>query len=129
MKFSKLTDRIAELGSDKWALHLEARKLKEHNINCDIINITTIKPLDKEAVLKSINKTKCAVTTEEHQILGGLGGSIAQLTAKNLPVPLEFVGVNDSFGESGKPMDLMKKYKIDRDSIFKAAMQVVKKKG
>ena len=120
---------IFATGHTVWEALEASRKLKEHNINCDIINITTIKPLDKEAVLKSINKTKCAVTTEEHQILGGLGGSIAQLTAKNLPVPLEFVGVNDSFGESGKPMDLMKKYKIDRDSIFKAAMQVVKKKG
>ena len=120
---------IFATGHTVWEALEASRKLKEHNINCDIINITTIKPLDKEAVLKSINKTKCAVTTEEHQILGGLGGSIAQLTAKNLPVPLEFVGVNDSFGESGKPMDLMKKYKIDRDSIFKAAIQVVKKKG
>ena len=120
---------IFATGHTVWEALEASRKLKEHNINCDIINITTIKPLDKEAVLKSINKTKCAVTTEEHQILGGLGGSIAQLTAKNLPVPLEFVGVNDSFGESGKPMDLMKKYNIDRDSIFKAAMQVVKKKG
>ena len=120
---------IFATGHTVWEALEASRKLKEHNINCDIINITTIKPLDKEAVLKSINKTKCAVTTEEHQILGGLGGSIAQLTAKNLPVPLEFVGVNDSFGESGKPMDLMKKYKIDRDSIFKAAMQVLKKKG
>ena len=120
---------IFATGHTVWEALEASQKLKEHNINCDIINITTIKPLDKEAVLKSINKTKCAVTTEEHQILGGLGGSIAQLTAKNLPVPLEFVGVNDSFGESGKPMDLMKKYNIDRDSIFKAAMQVVKKKG
>ena len=120
---------IFATGHTVWEALEAGRKLKEHNIHCDIINITTIKPLDKEAVLKSINKTKCAVTTEEHQILGGLGGSIAQLTAKNLPVPLEFVGVNDSFGESGKPMDLMKKYKIDRDSIFKAAIQVVKKKG
>ena len=120
---------IFATGHTVWEALEAGRKLKEHNIHCDIINITTIKPLDKEAVLKSINKTKCAVTTEEHQILGGLGGSIAQLTAKNLPVPLEFVGVNDSFGESGKPMDLMKKYKIDRDSIFKAAMKVVKKKG
>ena len=120
---------IFATGHTVWEALEASKKLKEHNINCDIINITTIKPLDKEAVLKSINKTKCAVTTEEHQILGGLGGSIAQLTAKNLPVPLEFVGVNDSFGESGKPMDLMKKYNIDRDSIFKAAMQVVKKKG
>lgn len=120
---------IFATGHTVWEALEAGRKLKEHNIHCDIINITTIKPLDKEAVLKSINKTKCAVTTEEHQILGGLGGSIAQLTAKNSPVPLEFVGVNDSFGESGKPMDLMKKYKIDRDSIFKAAIQVVKKKG
>ena len=120
---------IFATGHTVWEALEASKKLKEHNINCDIINITTIKPLDEKAVLKSINKTKCAVTTEEHQILGGLGGSIAQLTAKNLPVPLEFVGVNDSFGESGKPMDLMKKYKIDRDSIFKAAMQVVKKKG
>ena len=120
---------IFATGHTVWEALEASKKLKEYNINCDIINITTIKPLDEKAVLKSINKTKCAVTTEEHQILGGLGGSIAQLTAKNLPVPLEFVGVNDSFGESGKPMDLMKKYKIDRDSIFKAAMQVVKKKG
>ena len=120
---------IFATGHTVWEALEASKKLKEHNINCDIINITTIKPLDEKAVLKSINKTKCAVTTEEHQILGGLGGSIAQLTAKNLPVPIEFVGVNDSFGESGKPMDLMKKYKIDRDSIFKAAMKVVKKKG
>ena len=120
---------IFSTGHTVWEALEASRELKKHNINCDIINITTIKPLDEEAVLKSINKTKCAVTTEEHQILGGLGGSIAQLTSKNLPVPQEFVGVNDSFGESGKPMDLMKKYKIDRDSIFKAAMQVIKKKG
>lgn len=120
---------IFSTGHTVWEALEASRELKKHNINCDIINITTIKPLDEEAVLKSINKTKCAVTTEEHQILGGLGGSIAQLTSKNLPVPIEFVGVNDSFGESGKPMDLMKKYKIDRDSIFKAAMQVIKKKG
>ena len=120
---------IFSTGHTVWEALEASKELKKHNINCDIINITTIKPLDKEAVLKSINKTKCAVTTEEHQILGGLGGSIAQLTSKNLPVPLEFVGVNDSFGESGKPMDLMKKYKIDRDSIFKAAIQVIKKKG
>ena len=120
---------IFSTGHTVWEALEASRKLKKHNINCDIINITTIKPLDEEAVLKSINKTKCAVTTEEHQILGGLGGSIAQLTSKKLPVPLEFVGVNDSFGESGKPMDLMKKYKIDRDSIFNAAMQVIKKKG
>ena len=120
---------IFATGHTVWESIEAGKQLEANNISWEIINITTIKPLDKNAILNSIYKTKCAVTAEEHQILGGLGGSIAQLTAKNLPVPLEFVGVNDSFGESGKPMDLMKKYKIDRDSIFKAAMQVVKKKG
>ena len=120
---------IFATGHTVWEALEAEKKLKENNVSCEIINITTIKPLDESAILASIKKTKCAVTAEEHQILGGLGGSIAQLTAKNLPIPLEFVGVNDSFGESGKPMDLMKKYNIDRDSIFSAAMKVVKKKG
>ena len=93
-----------------------------------MINIATIKPLDEETILHSIKKTKCAVTCEEHQILGGLGGSIAQLSAKNLPIPIEFVGVDDKFGESGKPMDLMKKYQIDRNSIYNAVINVLKKK-
>ena len=120
---------IFATGHTVWEALEAEKKLKENNVSCEIINITTIKPLDESAILASIKKTKCAVTAEEHQILGGLGGSIAQLTAKNSPIPLEFVGVNDSFGESGKPMDLMKKYNIDRDSIFSAAMKVVKKKG
>ena len=120
---------IFATGHTVWEALEAGRKLKENNISSEIINITTIKPLDESAILESIKKTKCAVTTEEHQILGGLGGSIAQLTAKQNPIPLEFIGVNDSFGESGKPMDLMKKYKIDRDSIFNAAMKVIKKKS
>ena len=120
---------IFATGHTVWEALEAEKKLKENNVSCEIINITTIKPLDESTILASIKKTKCAVTAEEHQILGGLGGSIAQLTAKNLPIPLDFVGVNDSFGESGKPMDLMKKYNIDRDSIFSAAMKVVKKKG
>ena len=119
---------IFATGHTVWEALKAGEKLKKNNISCEIINITTIKPLDESAILRSIQKTKCAVTTEEHQILGGLGGSIAQLTAKYNPIPLEFVGVNDSFGESGKPMDLMKKYKIDRDSIFSATMKVVNKK-
>ena len=120
---------IFATGHTVWEALEAGRKLKENNISSEIINITTIKPLDESAILESIKKTKCAVTTEEHQILGGLGGSIAQLTAKKNPIPLEFIGVNDSFGESGKPMDLMKKYKIDRDSIFNAAVEVIKKKS
>ena len=119
---------IFATGHTVWESLEASKKLQENNINCEVINITTIKPLDQEAILKSIEKTKCAVTCEEHQILGGLGSSIAQLTAKQLPVPIEFVGVNDKFGESGKPMDLMKKYQIDRNSIANAVINVLKKK-
>ena len=119
---------IFATGHTVWEALEAEKKLRQNNINCDIINITTIKPLDKAVVLQSIQKTKCAVTAEEHQILGGLGGSIAQLTTQHMPIPLEFVGVNDTFGESGKPMELMKKYKIDRESIFEAVMRVIKRK-
>ena len=119
---------IFATGHTVWEALEASKKLQENNINCEVINITTIKPLDEEAILKSIQKTKCAVTCEEHQILGGLGSSISQLTAKQLPVPIEFVGVNDKFGESGKPMDLMKKYQIDRNSIANAVINVLKKK-
>ncbi len=72
-----------------------------------MINIHTIKPLDTEAVIKSISKTKCAVTVEEHNIIGGLGDSIAQVAARNLPIPIEYVGTNDTFGESGTPTQLL----------------------
>ena len=119
---------IFATGHAVWEALEASKKLQENNINCEVINITTIKPLDEEAILNSIQKTKCAVTCEEHQILGGLGGSIAQLSAKKLPIPIEFVGVNDKFGESGKPMDLMKKYQIDRNSIYNAVINVLKKK-
>ena len=119
---------IFATGHTVWEALEASKKLQENNINCEVINITTIKPLDEKSILDSIQKTKCAVTCEEHQILGGLGGSIAQLSAKNMPIPLEFVGVNDKFGESGKPMDLMKKYQIDKNSIINAVMNVLKKK-
>ena len=119
---------IFATGHTVWESLEASKKLQENNINCEVINITTIKPLDEEAILKSIQKTKCAVTCEEHQILGGLGSSISQLSAKQLPIPIEFVGVNDKFGESGKPMDLMKKYQIDRNSIANAVINVLKKK-
>ena len=112
-----------------WEALEAAKKLEEKHINCEVINISTIKPLDETAIIKSIEKTKCVVTAEEHQILGGLGGSIAQLIVKHQPVPLEFVGVNDSFGESGRPMELMKKYKIDRNSILNAVMKVIQRKS
>ena len=112
-----------------WEALEASKKLNEHNISCDVINITTIKPLDNDLILKSVKKTKCAVVAEEHQILGGLGCSIAQLTSQKFPIPINFVGINDSFGESGNPMELMKKYKIDKNSIVSAVKKVIRKKA
>ena len=108
---------------------LKAKKvLAEKNINAEIINIHTIKPLDKEAVIASAQKTGCVVTAEEHMILGGLGESIAQVLGRNLPTPLEMVAVDDSFGESGKPVDLMKKYGLNSENIVIAAEKAVLRK-
>ncbi|RVU00220.1 transketolase family protein [Mucilaginibacter limnophilus] len=102
--------------------------LAEEGIDAEIINIHTIKPLDAEAVLKSVAKTGCVVTAEEHNRLGGLGDSIAQLLAVNNPTPQEFVAVNDSFGESGTPAQLMTKYGLDAVNIVKAVKKVIARK-
>ena len=108
---------------------IEAGKiLEEKGISVEIINIHTIKPLDETAVLNSIRKTKCAVTAEEHNIIGGLGDSIAQLAARHFPVPIEYVGTRDTFGESGKPMDLLKKYGLDSPDIVAAAEKAISRK-
>ena len=93
-----------------------------------MINIHTIKPLDEEAILKSVTKTKCVVTAEEHQMNGGLGDSVAQLLSRKLPTPQEFVAVNDSFGESGTPDELLKKYGLDSTNIVSAVNKVMKRK-
>ena len=93
------------------AIEAEAQ-LAEQGISAEVINIHTIKPLDRQAVIDSVTKTKCVVTAEEHQINGGLGDSIAQLLARELPAPIEMVGVQDSFGESGKPAELMEKIRF-----------------
>lgn len=102
--------------------------LAEQGISAEVINIHTIKPLDTEAILESVAKTGCVVTAEEHQMNGGLGDSVAQTLAMNHPAPLEMVAVNDSFGESGKPAELMTKYGIDAANIVKAAQKVIKRK-
>jgi transketolase len=108
---------------------VEAGKILEaKGISVGVINIHTIKPLDTEAVLAALKRTRCAVTCEEHNVLGGLGDSIAQVAAKNIPVPIEMVGVNDSFGESGKPVELLKKYGLDPENIVKAAEKVMARK-
>ncbi len=109
---------------------LEATKiLHNKGISADVINIHTIKPLDQEAIIKSVNKTGCVVTAEEHNFLGGLGESVARILASNNPSPQEFVAVNDTFGESGKPAELMKKYGLNADSIVVNVERVLKRKN
>lgn len=102
--------------------------LQEKGISVDLYNIHTIKPLDEEAIIKSISKTKCAVTAEEHNIIGGLGDAVAQVAAKNKPVPIEYVGTKDTFGESGKPVELLKKYGLDVADIVAAAERAIARK-
>ncbi|MFA4852348.1 MAG: transketolase C-terminal domain-containing protein [Bacteroidales bacterium] len=102
--------------------------LAEKGIDAEIINIHTIKPLDKVAVLLSAGKTKCVVTAEEHQMNGGLGDSIAQLLSRELPIPIEMVAVNDKFGESGTPEELMIKYGLSTPAIVEAALRAVSRR-
>lgn len=111
-----------------WESILAADILKEKGIHAEVINIHTIKPLDTQAILESVEKTRCLVSAEEHQINGGLGDSIAQFLASNMPLPQEFVGVNDSFGESGKPADLMDKYGLNAVSIAEKALKAISRK-
>ena len=109
---------------------IEAIKiLEERGISVELINMHTIKPLDEAAILASVAKTKCVVSAEEHMINGGLGEAISQVLSRNLPVPQEFVGVDDSFGESGAPMELMTKYGIDTQNIISAVLKVLDRKG
>ena len=109
---------------------LEAHKvLAAKGINAEVINIHTIKPLDVKAVLESANKTKCVVTAEEHMRNGGLGDSIAQVISQDNPMPIEYVAVNDSFGESGTPDQLMEKYGLNAEAIVKAAEKAIARKG
>ena len=111
-----------------WKAILACEELEKMGINAEIINIHTIKPLDKEAVLKSAMKTNCIVTAEEHQMNGGLGDGIAQLLGMEYPTPIEMVAVNDSFGESGTPDQLMVKYGLDASDIIKAVQRVMERK-
>jgi len=119
---------IIACGHLVWKSIEAARILKEKGIEAEVINMHTIKPLDEEAILKSVQKTGCVVSAEEHQRNGGLGGSIAQVLAQHHPAPMEMVAVNDSFGESGKPEELMTKYGINTINIVEAAEKVVNRK-
>lgn len=102
--------------------------LSEQGIEADIINIHTIKPLDEDAILTSVRKTRCAVSAEEHMLNGGLGDSVAQVLARNYPAPLEMVGVHDTFGESGTPDALMHKYGLTADKIVESVKKAMARK-
>lgn len=112
-----------------WKAIEAGEMLAAKGIEADIINIHTIKPLDVQAVLKSVRKTNCVVTAEEHQIYGGLGEAISHVLSQNHPVPQEFVGVKDSFGESGTPEQLMKKYGLEAVNIVEAVEKVMQRKN
>ena len=131
-KAQKLSDgndvSIFACGHMVWKA-IEAGKILEgKGISVEVINIHTIKPLDEAAVLASIAKTKCAVTVEEHNIIGGLGDSIAQVAAKHSPIPIEYIGTKDTFGESGKPLELLIKFGLDTPFIVEAAEKVIARK-
>ena len=112
-----------------WKALEAADMLEQQGISAEVVNIHTIKPLDEEAIIRSIQKTGCAVTAEEHMMNGGLGDSIAQVVARIHPVPLEMVAINDTFGESGTPEELMVKYGLDAPSIVKAAKMAIARKN
>lgn len=120
---------IIATGHLVWHAVEAAKALDAQGISVDLLNIHTIKPLDSEAILKSVSKTGCVVTAEEHQRNGGLGDSVAQVLAQHHPAPQEYVAVNDSFGESGKPTQLLEKYGLSPSDIINAANKVLKRKG
>ena len=119
---------IVATGHLVWESILAGQKLADTGISAEIINIHTIKPIDKEIILKSIKKTRCIVTAEEHNFLGGLGESISRVLTKNDPVPQEFVATNDTFGESGSPSKLMDKYGLNSTAIISAVKKVLSRK-
>lgn len=128
--FSKGTDiSIFACGHLVWNAIQAGIALEEKGISVEVVNIHTIKPLDEVAVIESLRKTRCAVTAEEHNIYGGLGDSIAQVAAKHCPVPIEYVGTQDVFGESGTPAQLLKKYGLDIPDIIAAAEKALSRKG
>ncbi|MCB9194800.1 MAG: transketolase family protein [Flavobacteriales bacterium] len=119
---------IIATGHLVWKALEAAKELETKGVSAEVINIHTIKPLDEKAVLESVSKTGCVVTAEEHQLAGGLGESIAQLLARKNPKPIEFVAVNDQFGESGTPDELMEKYGLETKNIVEAAQNVLRRK-
>lgn len=120
---------IIACGHLVWKSIEAAQILAQKGISAEVINMHTIKPLDEQAILKSVGKTKCIVTAEEHMLNGGLGDSVAQVLVQNLLCPQEYVGVHDKFGESGSPDELMTKYGLDTTDVVNAALKVIQRKG
>src|SRR6185369_15845543 len=120
---------IFACGHMVWKAIEAGRILEDQGISVEVVNIHTIKPLDTAAILASIQKTRCAVTVEEHNIIGGLGDAIAQVATKNFPVPIEYIGTKDTFGESGTPMQLLTKYGLDAPHIVAAVQKVIARKN
>ena len=119
---------IVATGHLVWEAIEASKILLEKGISAEVINVHTIKPLDTNAILKSVARTRCVVSAEEHNYLGGLGESISRVLVENDPVPQEFVATNDTFGESGTPKQLMKKYGIDSQAIITSCLKVIKRK-
>lgn len=119
---------IVATGHLVWEALEAAKALNEKGISAEVINIHTIKPLDANAIIASVGKTKCIVTAEEHNHLGGLGESVARVLSQHKPTPQEFVATNDTFGESGTPAQLMEKYGLNVDAIINACERVIKRK-
>ena len=119
---------IAATGHLVWESIEAAKILNQSGISAEVINIHTIKPLDEKIILESVSKTKCIVSAEEHNYLGGLGESISRVLSKNMPLPQEFVATKDTFGESGTPAELMKKYGLNSDSIVEKVKKVISRK-
>ena len=119
---------IVATGHLVWESIEAAKILNQSGISAEVINIHTIKPLDEKIILESVSKTKCIVSAEEHNYLGGLGESISRVLSKNMPLPQEFVATKDTFGESGTPTQLMKKYGLNSDSIVEKVKKVISRK-
>ncbi len=119
---------IVATGHLVWEALQASEVLEAKGISAEVINIHTIKPLDKEAILSSVTKTRCIVTAEEHNYYGGLGESVARVLAQHKPTLQEFIATNDTFGESGTPEQLMEKYGLNSNAIVKAVEKVIKRK-
>lgn len=119
---------IAAAGPQVYYALQAAEELSKEKIECEVLNMVSVKPMDEEALVKSVKKTGCVVTAEEHQVTGGVGSAVAEALARNYPVPQEFVGMPDHFGESGEPNELIAKWGMDSKAIAEAVRKVIKRK-